>query len=161
MCFSLIGSDVQIPPQGERRGWSCWAQMTRPTFRVVPKNHQHSEIGQRHTAVPKASGYNFSCWLLQSSKLSFAQGSTCNQLDKNCFPAVSHSLPVHIPDCWRFPEGGKRLHPKMLMDHATELVLEPLLERPFCHVEKVLLLLMRTVKPAWHQDKEKLPYAGY
>lgn len=50
------------------------------------------------------------------------------------------------------------------MDYIIKLVLEHL-EDPFGHVEKVLLkvllLLIRTVKQAWHQDKEELTFLGY
>lgn len=45
----------------------------------------------------------------------------------------------------------------MLLDHSTEGVLELLLKDPFSDMENALLLLTRTVKPAWYGFKEKLP----
>lgn len=57
----------------------------------------------------------------------FSQGSTWNQLDKNCFPVHLSSLAVLTPHCQRLP--GEESASQTLMDLTRELMLELLLER--------------------------------
>lgn len=155
-----------MPPQREKRGWSCWSWITRLTSMVVPRSHQHLGMCQRHTDIPKLSRYNFSCWLLQRNQLSFPQGSIGNQVDKNCFPVVSPSPAVHFPFCQSSPGKESACIPNT--DGSHHQISAGALERPIWQFRKgssillkVLLLLIRTVKQAWHQDKEELTFLGY
>lgn len=75
--------------------------------------------------------------------------------EQKLFPSGFSQLTSALPCLPEAPRGGKCFHPKMLLDHTTKGVLELLLKDPFSDKEKDLLLLTRTVKPAWHRFKEK------
>lgn len=139
--------------------------MTRPTFMVVPRSHQHLEMGQRHTDIPRLSGYNFSCWLLQRNQLSFPQGSTTRwtKIASQWFLPAWQCIFLSA----RAPQGRKVLTSQN-GDGSHHQISAGALERPIWQCGKgssiflkVLLLFMRTVKQTWHEDKEELTFPGY
>lgn len=99
-CFSLIGPEASV---GEKRGWGCWSWMTGATSMVVPRSHQHLEMGQRYIDIPKLSGYNFPCWLPEKSINCHSLKDPLIRWIKIASQWFLPAWPVHVPFCQSSP----------------------------------------------------------